>query len=123
MGGVSQITPKVEGGSLLAHLQSGGRQAIIRKDPFLVFKYTKPNNRHDLTIIEGKTKLIKDADSGKIFLYDLKTDIGESRNLAQAQPELADRLYRQLTAYFKRFGWDESQIPGLARRPSARSQP
>ena len=114
MGGGSQIPPKVEGGSLLAHLQSGGRHAIIRKDPFLVFKYTKPNNRHDLAIIEGKTKLIKDADLGKIFLFDLKTDIGESRNLAQAQPELADRLYRQLTAYFKRFGWNESQIPELS---------
>ena len=34
MGGNSQITPKVEGGSLLAHLQSGGRQAIIERIPF-----------------------------------------------------------------------------------------
>lgn len=87
IGGSQFIPRKVEGGSLLAHWQSGGRQAIVRKDPFLVFKYTKPNNRHDLTIIEGTSKLIKDADSGKIFLYDLEKDIGESRNLAQAQPE------------------------------------
>ncbi len=123
MGGVSQIPPKVEGGSLLAHWQSGGRAAINRKNPFLAFKYTKPNNRHDLALIQRQTKLIKDADSGKILLYDLKKDIGESRNLAKTQPELANRLYQQLTAYFKRFGWDENQIPELARRPSPRSQP
>lgn len=116
IGGNGQIPQKVEGGSLLAHWQSGGREAIIRKDPFLVFKYTKPNNRHDLTIIEGKAKLIKDADSREIFLYDLEKDIGESRNLARDRPEQADRLYQQLTAYFKRFGWDENQIPELAEQ-------
>ena len=119
IGGTRHVPPKVEGGSLLAHLQSGGQEAIDRRDPFLVFKYTKPNNRHDLAIIEGTTKLIKDADSGEIFLYDLKKDIGESRNLAQAQPELADRLYQQLTTYFKRFGWGEDQIPELAKRRGA----
>ena len=116
IGGNGQIPQKVEGGSLLAHWQSGGREAINRKDPFLVFKYTKPNNRHDLTIIEGKAKLIKDADSREIFLYDLEKDIGESRNLARDRPEQADRLYQQLTAYFKRFGWDENQIPELAEQ-------
>ncbi|MAM91489.1 MAG: hypothetical protein CMI15_08430 [Opitutaceae bacterium] len=119
IGGTRHVPPKVEGGSLLAHLQSGGQEAIDRRDPFLVFKYTKPNNRHDLAIIEGTTKLIKDADSGEIFLYDLKKDIGESRNLAQAQPELADRLYQRLTTYFKRFGWGEDQIPELAKRRGA----
>ena len=116
IGGNGQIPQKVEGGSLLAHWQSGGREAIKRKDPFLVFKYTKPNNRHDLTIIEGKAKLIKDADSREIFLYDLEKDIGESRNLARDRPEQADRLNQQLTAYFKRFGWDENQIPELAEQ-------
>lgn len=119
IGGTRHVPPKVEGGSLLAHLQSGGQEAIDRRDPFLVFKYTKPNNRHDLAIIEGTKKLIKDADSGEIFLYDLKKDIGESRNLAQAQPELADRLYQRLTTYFKRFGWGEDQIPELAKRRGA----
>ena len=51
IGGNQPIPQKVEGGSLLAHWQSGGQQSIERLDPFLVFKYTKPNNRHDLAII------------------------------------------------------------------------
>jgi arylsulfatase A-like enzyme len=110
--GKSNLTPgKVEGASLLAHLKSGGKEPVRRKDPFLVFKYTKPRWRHDLAIVQGKYKLIKDADSGKLFLYYLQDDIGESRNFADEKPDLAKNLYDEMTAYFKRFGWDESRIP------------
>lgn len=106
-----RMPDKVEGASLLSHLMSGGEKPIHRSDPFLVFKYTKPNNRHDLTIIQGRHKLIKDANSDRLFLYDLDADIGESKNLAEANPELAKQLYDDLTAYFGRFDWDESRLP------------
>jgi hypothetical protein len=92
-------------------LKSNGEQPIQRKDPFLVFKYTKPNNRHDLTIVQGRHKLIKDADSDQLLLYDLVEDIGESNDLAEEKPALTKQLYAQLTAYFKRLDWDESEIP------------
>ena len=111
MDGADRIPEKVEGASLLDHLKSGGEKPVSRKDPFLVFKYTKPHLRHDLAIVQGKYKLIKDADSGRIFLYDLKDDIGESRDLSKEQPERTKEIYRQMTDYFKRFGWDESMIP------------
>ena len=111
--GIRQLPDTVEGGSLLDHLKSSGEQPIRRKDPFLVFKYTKPNNRHDLTIVQGRHKLIKDADSDQLLLYDLVEDIGESKNLAEEKPEMVKQLYAQMTAYFKRLDWDESEIPKI----------
>lgn len=110
LGCLDQIPQKVEGASLLGHLQSGGKGPVRRKDPFLVFKYSKPRAPHDATIVQGDYKLIKDIDTGRVFLFNLKEDIGESRNLADEKPELAKRMYNDMTAYFKRFGWDESRI-------------
>jgi len=119
VGGFDQVPERVEGASLLAHLKSGGRKPVRRKDPFLVFKYTKPRVPHDMTIVQGDYKLIKDIDTGRIFLFNLRKDIGEGHNLADERPELAKRMYADMTAYFKRFDWDESQInsrPIPARR-------
>ena len=65
---------------------------------------------HDIAIVQGDLKLVKDIDTGRIFLFNLKEDIGESKNLADENPELAKHMYDDMTAYFKRFGWDESKI-------------
>jgi arylsulfatase A len=105
-----QVPKKVEGASLVAHLKSGGKEPIQRKDPFLVFKYSKPKPPHDITIVRGDYKLIKDVDTGRVFLFNLKEDIGESNNLADENPELTKRMYDDMTTYFARFGWNESKI-------------
>ncbi len=104
------VPERVEGASILSHLKSGGKEPVRRKDPFLVFKYSKPRVPHDLTIVQGDYKLIKDVDTKRIFLFNLKKDIEESRNLAEKEPERAKKMYDDMTAYFKRFDWDESKI-------------
>lgn len=114
-GGLNRMPKRVEGASILAHAKSGGAKPVRRKDPFLVFKYTKERPPHDAAIVQGNYKLIKDINTGRIFLFNLNTDIGERRNLADAQPERAQRMYKLMTAYFKRFGWDESQIKNTQR--------
>jgi hypothetical protein len=117
-GGAKSIPERVEGASLLAHVKSGGDEPVNRKDPFLVFKFSKPRPPQDATIIQGRHKLIKDIDTGEIFLFDLKEDIGERHNLADEKPELAKSMYADMTAYLARFGWDESQIAtGASPKP------
>jgi arylsulfatase A-like enzyme len=49
-------------------------------------------------IIDGRFKLIRDDESGRIELYDLDTDPEERRSLAEERPQLRDRLLRQLDA-------------------------
>lgn len=109
-GGTEQVPALVEGASLTAHLKSGGKEPIERADDFLVFKYSKPRPPHDITIVQGRYKLIKNVASGRVFLFDLKEDIGERNNLADEQPDRTAAMYALMTDYFKRFGWDESQV-------------
>ncbi|MEM7622142.1 MAG: sulfatase [Planctomycetota bacterium] len=47
-------------------------------------------------IRQGRWKLIEFFESGRVELYDLETDIGESFDLAQERPETRDRLRRSL---------------------------
>ena len=121
-GGASAIPERVEGASLLAHLTSGGRAAVKRKDPFLVFKFSKPRPPQDAAIVQGNYKLLKDLDTDELFLFDLKQDIGERNNLVGEKPELAQRLYHEMTQYFERFGWDESMIQAEAPTPRNRKK-
>ncbi|MHC4995299.1 MAG: sulfatase-like hydrolase/transferase [Planctomycetota bacterium] len=118
-----EIPPTVEGANLLPHLQTGGRAPIQRLDPFLVFRYSKPRVPHDIAIRQGDYKLIKDIDTQRVFLFNLTTDLGESHNLATAEPDRAQRMFDDLTAYLKRFGWHEGMIdnnPAAGRRPAGR---
>lgn len=112
-GGLKRVPKRVEGASLAAHIKSGGKKAIERKDPFLVFKHSKPRPPHDIAIVQGQWKLIKDVSADKVFLFDLKKDIGERDNMANAQPERAAEMYAKMMAYFDRFGWDESKVQSV----------
>lgn len=49
-------------------------------------------------------KLIEFFDGSPLELYNLKQDIGESRNLAAERPDLADRLKRQLAEWREAVG-------------------
>ena len=64
----------------------------------------------DSLFVQQEYKLIKDLDTGESFLFNLKTDIGESKDLSEEKPELAHQLNQRMTEYFARFGWDESRI-------------
>jgi len=52
----------------------------------------------------GDWKLIQNYEFGDLELYNLKEDIGETRNLAHAQPERAKRLLDMLGAWCQRTG-------------------
>jgi arylsulfatase A-like enzyme len=46
----------------------------------------------------GRWKLVEQA-TGERYLFDLEADVGESRNLIDQNPELADRLSAELDAW------------------------
>jgi arylsulfatase A-like enzyme len=56
----------------------------------------------DLSVRQGDWKLLCDYDGGNPLLYDLATDVGETKNLAAAHPEVVSRLTRAVLA------WNES---------------
>ena len=52
-------------------------------------------------IQRGDWKLMEFFEDGRLELYNLKTDVGEQKNLAQQQPELTKELHAKLLAWRK----------------------
>ncbi len=120
MAGARDMVPEhVEGGSLLAHCQSGGKGKVKRRDPFMVFRYTKKANRRDVAIVQDGYKLLRELDSGEEHLFSLWDDLGESKNLLAEMPDRADQLRRDLDEYFRRVGWDQKEHEGHRERHMA----
>jgi arylsulfatase A-like enzyme len=63
----------------------------------LYWSYAHPNRPEEWAIRQGRWKLVKDRKD--VELYDLQSDIGETKNLVEQKPERAQKL---LTA-FKRW--------------------
>ena len=55
-------------------------------------------------IRKGNLKLIRYYEDGHEELYNLKDDIGETKDLAQANPEIVTRLGAELSAHLKEVG-------------------
>ncbi len=93
----------IDGLSLLAHLESGGEAALERDT--LIWHF--PHYRHDpgpySMIRKGELKLIKFWE-GIYELYDLKNDIGETKNLAAVMPAVVEEMDRLLVEQLKAEG-------------------
>lgn len=90
--------------SLLPVLTGAGelqREAIYFHYPNYAFH---KRNRLGSVIRKGRHKLIHFYDDDSVELYDLKSDLGESRDLAADQPGLAAALDQELTEWLRATG-------------------
>ncbi len=79
-------------------LENEGRGSVHRPNPGLVFH--RYNDSYPHTAIRvGDYKLVKFWREDKMLLFNLKDDLGETRDLAGAQPEKARELHKQLMDY------------------------
>ncbi len=92
----------IDGTSMLPLLKNAaaklGRDAIYFHYPH--YHHSRPAG----AIRAGDWKLIEWFDGGEVELYNLADDIGESKNLATAEPQLAKDLQSQLAAWRKEVG-------------------
>ena len=99
----------VEGGSIVP-LLSEGKDAVKRPREELVFHfphYQGKDGPHS-AILLGRYKLIKFYETGEARLFDLSSDLGETRNLARQMPEESKRSLRRLEVYLEAIG---AQMP------------
>ncbi len=98
-------TPKLTDGENLVPLLSGKgepqRDALYFHYPNYAFHR---GNRLGSAIRAGDHKLIERFDDGSLELFDLKHDLGETTNLADKQPELAEKLVGKLRDWRKQVG-------------------
>jgi arylsulfatase A-like enzyme len=98
--GVKAPLPQGVDGGDLSSLLTGSTAPLVRAHAELVFHF--PHYQGDTphsAILSGDYKLLKFYETGDRLLFDLKKDLGEQSNLAATQPEMADRLEKQLDAY------------------------
>ncbi len=80
--------------------RGGSRQAPIffRRPPDRDSFYGD-NDLPDLAMREGKWKFLCEYDGSEPELYDLETDRGEERNVADQNPDLVSKLTKSLIAW------------------------
>ena len=96
LAGAPEPEQALDGESLRPLLeQTGGleRDAIYWHYPH--YHHSTPGG----AIRSGDYKLIEFFEDGKLELYNLAEDIGETKNLAEEKPDLAARLQRQLAGW------------------------
>ena len=99
---VSYVAEALEGESLMPILSQSGklsRKSIYFHAPNYAFH---GENRLGGAIRRGDFKLIERFDDGSLELYNLRNDIGETRNQAAALPDLAADMQQELKAWRNR---------------------
>ena len=101
----------VDGVSLVPLLMGRGRLP----DRSLYWHYPHYGNQGgspSAAIRDGDWKLIEFFEDGRVELYDLRADVGETRNLAASLPEKAQTLADKLHAWQRDVG---ARFPGIKR--------
>ncbi|MCZ6675456.1 MAG: hypothetical protein O7C75_21215, partial [Verrucomicrobia bacterium] len=89
--------------SLAKLLKNSGKGEVDRPTQDFVWYY--PHYRDfkkvfpQAAIRSGNYKLRKEYDTGKLMLFDLSKDIGESNDLSSTHPELTAKIHRKLNDY------------------------
>jgi len=93
----------IDGISLAEHLSSQGKQSIEREGIYWHFPHYRHNPGPYSIIREGPWKLIKFYE-GPMELFNLKDDLGETKNLASVMPKKVKELNSRLLAHLKSIG-------------------
>lgn len=90
-----------DGKSLVPLLKKETQKQLHEATYFHYPHRSNQKGRPSSAIRKGNNKLIVFLDDGRRELYNLKKDIGETKNLASEMPELADSLYEELKTWWK----------------------
>ena len=101
----AELSPRVEGASLLGLLENRGTGKLSRRFGPLVWHFPHYQTQKGTTpmssIRDDGWKLVKLYETGDTHLFDLSADIGESRDAKAGEPEIAARLEKQLASYLR----------------------
>jgi arylsulfatase A-like enzyme len=101
--------PRMDGRSLAPLLR--GSASLGRKEVFWHYPHYSPQlGKPSAAIRRGDDKLILFFEDHRAELYNLKDDLGETRDLAAEQPEKARALRSRLEAWLRETG---AQLPAL----------
>jgi len=112
----------VEGGSWRPLLLSGGKEPVKRPINRFVWHQSVEVSHPQSAIRQGDHKLLYFWDTKEALLFDLKSDLSESRDEAKQQPGIAKQLEEQLKAHI-RAGLGEQAFGALERGEFSKDRP
>lgn len=112
----------VEGGSWKSLLLSGGKEPVKRPIDRFVWHQAVEVAHPQSAIRRGDYKLLYFWDTKEGLLFDLKNDLGETRDVAKQRPEVAAQLEAELKAHVKA-GLGEQAYGSLERGEKQQSRP
>ena len=100
-GGREKLPEHLEGGSWKSLLEKGNEGKVERKEKSLVFHFPWYNGEPESCIIVDNMKLLKNLDTRESMLFNIETDLSESKDLSKQYPEIAKALETKLANYLK----------------------
>jgi len=100
-GGKVPLPADIDGGSFRNLLENGGAGKVQRTLPGIVHHRPNLAPLPVSTLRQGDLKLVMNWKTGASELYDLAKDIGETKNLAETQPDQVKQMSAVLTGYLK----------------------
>jgi len=91
--------PKMDGKSFLPLLKGETSEEIQKREIFWHYPHYYPTTTPVSAIREGNWKMLEYLGDERIELFDLSTDLGETKNLAEEMPEKAAELIKKLHAW------------------------
>ncbi len=91
--------PEMDGKSFLPLLKGETSGELQNRDMFWHYPHYYPTTTPVSAIREGNWKLLEYLGDERIELYNLTTDLGETKNLATEKPEKAEELLNKLHAW------------------------
>ena len=102
--GVTNIPQYLEGCDLSPLLKGGSD--LVRQNDELIFHFLnyghRPNQVPQSAIILDNMKMIVNDETGKVSMFNLNTDIGETKDLVKQFPDRAKVLYQRLKVYLQK---------------------
>ena len=115
--GIENTNQEIDGISLIPHLKTG--KELNRKYIFWHFPHYHTSQwKPGAAIRQGDWKLIEHYESNKIELFNLKNDIGESKNLNLIYPEKTESLLKRLHELQKKTNANSVKINPNYNSPS-----
>jgi len=114
-GGEKPLPGEVDGGSIVPLLHRSGKvergiPGLVFHRPLLRFRGAKhlPTSPYS-AYREGDLKLVYNWITKKRELFDMRKDVGETRDLSSERPEDTERMFQTLSAYLKAVNAEEPQ--------------
>ncbi len=99
-------TPLDTDGGSLVNLLKGETPDTVNRHPQALFFHRYHQGYPHSAVIDGDYKLVKFWKTGKVELYDLKSDIGERKDISTENPRKTEALLYALTSYFRQVNPD-----------------